>query len=158
MITIKSVKISDFMSEETICFTANVYENGKKIGYADNEGHGGNTNIHLDNPRSKSYLDIEKIEEDVDELVYALENERQSAKMQKKLDKDFAKSICVGRLNENGASYYTQGFKSKAPLADIVRLTGGLFSLQSMVDRIKTELKGDETILNTNLESLGVKI
>ena len=36
------------MSEETMCFSSNITLDGKKIGYAKNDGHGGCTDIHFD--------------------------------------------------------------------------------------------------------------
>lgn len=37
-ITLKNLKISNFMSEETICFQATVLVDGKKAGIAQNDG------------------------------------------------------------------------------------------------------------------------
>lgn len=34
-------------SEETECFTATIYVDGKKVGDASNDGHGGQTRVHL---------------------------------------------------------------------------------------------------------------
>ena len=45
-LTLKSFKTVKWMSEETICFTATVCIDGKVIGTASNEGHGGSTFIH----------------------------------------------------------------------------------------------------------------
>jgi len=45
-IVLKSFKTVRWMSEETICFTATVVLDGKVIGTASNEGHGGNTFVH----------------------------------------------------------------------------------------------------------------
>ena len=42
-IEVKNIKINKMFSEETICFKADVYINGKKIAYAENDGHGGST-------------------------------------------------------------------------------------------------------------------
>lgn len=36
------------LSQETTAFAADVWVDGKKVGYAENAGHGGNTNVHLD--------------------------------------------------------------------------------------------------------------
>ncbi len=38
---IKALKIAKFASEETLCFEATVYFDGKRLGRASNEGHGG---------------------------------------------------------------------------------------------------------------------
>lgn len=45
-LTLKSFKTVRWMSEETICFTATVVLDGKVIGTASNEGHGGSTFVH----------------------------------------------------------------------------------------------------------------
>lgn len=44
-IELKKVSFSERMSEETNAFVADVYVDGKKVGYAKNEGHGGNTDV-----------------------------------------------------------------------------------------------------------------
>lgn len=38
---------SDRLSEETLCFTADVYVSGVKVGFAKNDGRGGNTHVHV---------------------------------------------------------------------------------------------------------------
>jgi len=43
-ITLKSLKICNFMSDETTCFSATVYVDGVKTCTAENEGHGGCNN------------------------------------------------------------------------------------------------------------------
>ena len=48
MITLKSVKIYERLSEETTAFSATVYYAGRKAGEASNDGHGGSTMIRLD--------------------------------------------------------------------------------------------------------------
>ena len=45
-IELKALKYSDFASQETHCFYANIYIDGKKAGWAENNGHGGMTTIH----------------------------------------------------------------------------------------------------------------
>lgn len=47
-ITLKSLKIAKFMSQETLCYSANVYVDGIKAGYVENDGHGGCSSLHLD--------------------------------------------------------------------------------------------------------------
>lgn len=47
MLTIKNVKHSEFASHETNCFECSVYWDAKKVGYAENSGQGGETNIHF---------------------------------------------------------------------------------------------------------------
>jgi len=49
-ITIKNLKVIKALSEETLCFTATVYVDGKKAGTASNRGFGGMTDVYLDKP------------------------------------------------------------------------------------------------------------
>lgn len=53
MITLKNVKYAAFASEETHCFNATVYVDGKKAGTAENSGHGGPTDVHWTNNELK---------------------------------------------------------------------------------------------------------
>jgi len=46
-IELRNVKIYKGMSQETIAFNANVYVDGKKVGEASNEGHGGSNRFDL---------------------------------------------------------------------------------------------------------------
>ena len=46
-ITLKSFKFVAWMSEETNCFTATVMLDGKRVGQAENDGHGGSTFVHF---------------------------------------------------------------------------------------------------------------
>ncbi|CAM5211279.1 hypothetical protein CDEF62S_04990 [Castellaniella defragrans] len=42
-ITLKNLKVADFASEETLCFTATIVFDGIPIAEARNDGHGGST-------------------------------------------------------------------------------------------------------------------
>jgi len=53
-ISLKSFKTVKWMSEETTCFTAVVLLDGKVIGEASNEGHGGSTFLHYVTPAVKA--------------------------------------------------------------------------------------------------------
>jgi hypothetical protein len=52
-LTLKSFKTVKWMSEETICFTATVCIDGKAIGEASNEGHGGCTFVRFVSPAAE---------------------------------------------------------------------------------------------------------
>ncbi len=45
-IEIRAIKYAAFASQETSCFTATIYIDGKRVGTAHNEGHGGQTSIN----------------------------------------------------------------------------------------------------------------
>ena len=49
-ITLKAVKIHQDMSEETLCFSASLYWNGKRVGSVSNRGCGGCNDYHYDSP------------------------------------------------------------------------------------------------------------
>ena len=53
-LTLKSFKTVKWMSEETVCFTATVLLDGKAIGTASNEGHGGCTFLHFTTPEAET--------------------------------------------------------------------------------------------------------
>lgn len=53
-LSLKSIKTVKWMSEETICFTANIVLDGKVIGFASNEGHGGCTFCHFNTPADEA--------------------------------------------------------------------------------------------------------
>lgn len=50
-VELKNVKVHNDMSEETACFSATIYIDGKKAGEARNQGHGGPTNYHILDPK-----------------------------------------------------------------------------------------------------------
>ena len=52
-LTLKSFKTVNWMSEETVCFTATVLLDGKPIGEASNEGHGGCTFVRYLNEAAR---------------------------------------------------------------------------------------------------------
>ena len=166
-IELKNIKINLTFSEETTMFMADVYVNGKKTAYANNDGRGGCTfynsyhspNNDEDLRQAEAYcLSLPKVrveeydfefdmnlEHFIDDLVHA-ELEK---KEQKKLEKQMANSIMWGK--PKGHSY--SQVKFKVPLAEIPTTR-----LQEVVDKYKKELKEGDVFLNTNLESLGIKL
>jgi hypothetical protein len=92
------------LSQETTAFAADVWIDGKKVGYAENAGHGGNTMVHLD-PSVRAtveahgktlvpteYKFMSGTEWIVDQLV--------EAELQKRADKSFAKKIANADAKE----------------------------------------------------------
>lgn len=76
---LKRVEYSARMSEETSCFTADLYEDGRKLGTVENRGTGGMTNVAIgdaDYKRLKAFAlaqpdaeDFEPAESYVDDLL-----------------------------------------------------------------------------------------
>lgn len=57
-IQLKHIKFFKQLSRETLCFEANVYVNGKKLGQALNTGDGGETRFDLQDPFNKSHKQL----------------------------------------------------------------------------------------------------
>ena len=128
-ITLKNVKFSEFASQETNCFEATVYIDGKRAGVASNEGHGGCNNYypntlcaildeHAENlpPIVSQYLDANGkpmvLEHDSDTLIgdlfdYWLQS--------RDLKKSLAKSILF--IGEDGKLWRSKQTDLKAALS-----------------------------------------
>lgn len=46
-LTLKKIKFYDELSEETNCFTADLYADGKKVATVKNDGRGGSTDVYF---------------------------------------------------------------------------------------------------------------
>lgn len=166
-IELKNVKINLSGSEETIMFTADIYLNGKKVGYAKNEGCGGMTNYRAINPDYVSVID--KMEEwckglpphtypadedsealtvdmnlemIIDLLIDKEVQKKEVAAFEKMLKKKMVNHIVAGVPGADSARQW----KFNRPLAEIAS-----DKLYAEIDKIKAQLKPGEVILNTNL-------
>ena len=172
-IEIKNIKISDHLSEETNAFTADIYVDGVKTGYARNDGRGGCTDYN----RCEGKMELLKkaeaycltlppikypeyggmkafevpmnLENFIDNAIDETLRKKGEAKLKKQIEKKQVKTIMWGV--PNGTSYTQVGFK--VPLDRIP-----LLQLQGFVDKYKKEFKEGQVFLNTNLEKLGVKL
>ena len=159
-IEIKNVQFSEALSEETNAFTANLYINGKKVGYCKNQGHGGCTDYRADSPEYRQIIadaeayckTLPKVKFKTSEWDQSLEwvidmlmEDWLKAKEKKKEMRQMAKAILVGVPNAHTYSIY----KFKVPLTQIPKL-----QLEMAIMRIKGDLKKGEVILNTNLKEL----
>lgn len=61
MLKVKNVKVNKSLSEETLCFSCDVYENDKLVAYAKNRGCGGNTDIQP--AKGLTYDDIKHLDD-----------------------------------------------------------------------------------------------
>ena len=66
-LTVKNYKRVEWASEETECFQASLYLDGKRIGSADNEGRGGPNHYDFVSPEAKQSFDA-AVEEWVDSI------------------------------------------------------------------------------------------
>ncbi len=56
-LSIAKVKVCDFASHETTCFECVVLLDGKVVGTAENNGHGGSTNVHFNDRKVRDSVD-----------------------------------------------------------------------------------------------------
>jgi len=168
-IELKKISFNERMSDETNCFIADLYINGKKVGSCNNDGRGGCTNYggntKEDNaliakaekyckslPKVKSKaLDFEydqNLESVIDELLEAHLKGKEDAKRMKL----YLKGICFGV--PKGNSYQTVSWSGRT-LAQIDKI-----SLQRAYDNVKAKyIKGAVVVLNANnLKALGVNL
>jgi hypothetical protein len=166
-IELKNIKINLTFSEETIMFQADVFVNGKKTAYANNDGRGGCTfynsyhapNNDEDLRQAEAFckaLPKVRVEEydfeydmNLEHFIDNLIEDELKKKEQKKLEKKMADTIMWGIPNGN---CYVQ-VKFKIPLAKIPTTR-----LQEFVDKYKKEFQEGHKFLNTNLEGLGIKL
>jgi len=166
-IELKKISFNERMSEETSCFVADLYINGKKVGYCKNDGHGGCTDYRGDSKENNQI--IAKAEEHFKSLPKVkaegynfefqptlenaideqLENYLKQ-KTEKKMQKLMQTAILFGL--PNGSSYTKLSWKSKTPLSGIPKNI-----LQQTIDEIKRKhCTNGIVILNTNLAALGI--
>jgi hypothetical protein len=133
-VELKSVKVCHWASEETNCFTATMWIDGKKAGRADNDGKGGSTNLSFFDPKVRVAFEAfakaqppipgfhgSKIEMDaelyIDLLVDAHIKEKDEQRIQKTALKEkerMAKGGYLALQLHFGENYLWVGVKSEA--------------------------------------------
>jgi hypothetical protein len=174
-IELKKIKIAEHMNEETTAYTADLYVNGKCIGYVKNDGQGGDTNICCHFPAESierklcaeaevwakaqpPYSEIGgfRLPMSLDFYVDIILFEHEKAKQDAKDKRAQLKEIQWGV--PNSGRYMTTSWK-KVTLAELAAKTGGKLVLQSKIDTIKRDLKDGHVILNAEyLRSLGLTV
>ena len=173
-IELKNIKINKTFSFETICFTADIHINNKKVGYANNDGNGGCTFYHYYDVKDRELLkqaeeyiksfpstkiidsdfgrnfEIEaSLENYIDDLITTKFNEDERKKFQNKLKKQMETCICYGNINSG--SYKVVSFKNKLTIAQMLDNPLLKVSLLRTINGIKEKLEQNETIFNTNI-------
>jgi len=176
-IELKKISFNERMSEETNCFVADLYINGKKAGYCKNDGRGGCTEYHgntkadnvlireaeaycksLSKIRSKTLyfgsLEYDQsLESVIDDLLDAHLKAKDLERIEKKMHKAYLSAICYGKKVANGYEYATTFWKGRT-LSQIP-----LQYLQKAYDDVKAKkLQSGDVILNDNLEALGINL
>ena len=124
IITLKNFKHAAFASQETYCFEATVYIDGKKAGTASNEGHGGCTFVHL--TEAFRHLDTKEndLEGKVDTECHKLVCEKQDKGILNSVKRDLSKNILFIRKGDktDGVRIYRNAVGTPSEAAIIAKL------------------------------------
>jgi len=168
---LKNIKVNLSFSRETTCFQADIYVDGEKVGYAENDGNGGNTSynayegkreklkaaevyaqslpsefLEFDGEKHELKMNLELwIDTQIDEYV----NAKERAKFEQKIKKMCETSVVWGTPNSDSAN--SMGFKGKMNLAELYRMEKGKEAIDKLVIQVKGQLKEGEIIFNTNI-------
>lgn len=174
-ITLKNLKVADFASEETLCFTATIVFDDTPIAEARNDGHGGSTFLRALNGKAAllaqaeafakglppTPLDLGQEGEDphyidmtldflVDELADAMHAER---KVRAAFNRDIGNKVL---FIKDGRLLFLKGIKLKA-IADRAAYFAKLRSRQDQPIVILAELPADEAFAIWKQHVLGDK-
>jgi len=161
-IELKNIKVFDELSQETTCFTADIFMDNMKIAFCKNNGDGGCTDIYR-HPDSAVFHEFNVLIESRPDIIYpkceysdefsvksTVENWvdyeiylHLEKKAIKKLNKDMLKGICYGSKKQ----YNILSWKGYS-IAELLDIDKGRNLIQDTVNNLK--LKGAK-ILNNNL-------
>ena len=174
-ITLKNVQSHQGMEGMTLY--AEFYLDKKKMGVFNDDARGGSCDISFLSPTHKSQFGhflmenntaqlmidngwnfIERaritLDDQAEEVIDAAFELIQKTKAEKKIEKACLMGVVYGTDEYYSTSAY------RTPLKELVELhkEKAVETIQGSYDRIKSCLKKDERIFNTNLEELGIKL
>ena len=134
-LSLKKLKFHEDMSEETPCFSADLYEDGILVAYVKNSGRGGCNDIYA--VEGKSYKDIAHLTDlDTDCDIMQLAEDMNFTK----------KNQTKGFVLKKGSAYYTQKFTK--PITTLKKYGNYKSWVANQLEQMTA--KGFE-VLNTNL-------
>jgi len=160
-IELKNVLFAEYLSEETNAFTADLFVDGKKIGFCRNDGRGGNTMVNFyDLEDKEKFREVEEYCKTLPPLTYNWGGEEHSIDMNLEhlvddLFENWLKQKEVKKLERKMKTHLMWGvpntlsYKSvnyKRPLNDFPKEV-----LQQELNKWKEKFEDGEEYLNTNL-------
>jgi hypothetical protein len=170
-IKLKNIKINDSFSEETTCFTADIYADGKKVGTAKNDGHGGDTwcrplyseDDNVNHAQRKLFELVEiycktlpdrtvQLHEDREPFTYSMNletvvddllAEHLDEKFKKKMVKDMEKGVIYGDSQRYHMIYW-----KGTTISALLENPTGKARIMKVIEDIESL---GQTILNTNI-------
>ena len=169
-IELKNFRFYDRLSEETYCFTANIWVNGTKCGNAENRGYGGETDYYHEGTEeskqlikqaeqycltlppivwqssiSGKYLSLDmNFTRYIDELVSALVKKKDDESIAKKLNKEMQKAILIG----TDSQYQVISFKK--PLREVWETQPDYFK-KVLIEKLDKYKEKGYKLLYTNI-------
>lgn len=161
---LKNIKFYESMSEETNCFEADLFINGKKIAYVKNTGQGGSTDYHvLDFSKDNNVLrEAEQFclslpKEKIDGMMSDFEfqptlesriDDLFEAWLKVKADKKFEKQMEKGILYGKNKMYSYRIVSWNLPIKAMLMTDRGKEIIRNKILVIK---QGGDTVFNTNI-------
>lgn len=158
---LKNVKVHEDMSEETTCFSATLWVNGKRAASCRNDGIGGSTHVCFDNHATRDEVvrwckdnpivqvfrgkkfECYGVDDRVDELLFEYMNKEMLKKNQKKM-------LVLHQKCLNDPKYIIHAYrKFKSPIKSLMLDENGRTLLKNAI--IECQIKGYE-IMNTNID------
>ena len=90
---LRKIKFFEAGSEETNCFVADIYKKGKKVGQANNDGHGGDTLARISDMTDQDYKLLTRW---ADDQFEAWLKAKEVAKMDKWILKNVVRNAALG--------------------------------------------------------------
>jgi len=172
-IELRSLQIQDRQSEETTAFTASLYINGKKVGYAKNSGKGGSTDYGPDNYHDENLKALIKEAEDycsglepmdlkelgkvpmdmegfIDQIVSEFWQEKENKRFKNKMQKDQLNGLLIGN-NEKYNKITWPKKNSTWSIAELLATEVGKKSIKTTIEHYKRLMSPSERIINTNI-------
>ena len=153
-IELKNFKFYDRLSEETLCFVANIWVNGVKCGNAENTGKGGCASYwHEGTAKSRELIaDAEGFCESnrttlydyLDTLACELATKKENDAIAKKMNKEMQKAILIG----TDSQYQIVTFK--LPLRDMWEKHPDFFK-KTLIEKLDKYKDKGYRLLNTNI-------
>lgn len=169
-IELKKIEFNERMSEETNCFSADLYINGKHVGEASNHGHGGPTNYqsftdegHALIKEAEAYcktlppytyemsgethsIDMD-LEMYIDNLLTTYLQDKELQKFRKSMERAMVKGLVIGKPD---VSFESINFK--VPLETIMAAPNKPEVMVNIIKKYVTpELIEGKILLNTNI-------
>jgi hypothetical protein len=136
-LSLKNLKFHEDMSEETPCFSADLYEDGKLIAHVKNSGHGGCNSVYPAN--GLKYDDIKHLY-DMDTDCYIMELAEELNFVKKNQGKNF--------VLKKGGRHYTLKMPKGKSVAQIKKSPNYKEWVKRQIENIEAD---GYTVMNTNL-------